>query len=79
MTKHTIIAWKCKTENCGQLHAAKYLGEKDKIQAARIPIKKFHHVTIECPKCGQSHDYFPQEIRYVELDAPPPPQFRDLL
>ena len=77
---HVVLVWHCKGDNCDQIHAAKYLGEKSKIQGTITKLDaRGKSFAILCPKCGQRRWYHPEEITYVELDAPPPPEFRPII
>lgn len=80
MAIHLIIGWRCKGKNCGQFHAAKYLGEKDKIEGKVFNFKTpGNALLLRCPKCQEQHLYRIPELKNVELDAPPPPEFQPLL
>jgi hypothetical protein len=80
-TIHVILGWRCQTKDCGQFHFAKYLGEKSKIaEGSRMPLKaKGRIFSIYCPKCQQSHDYDPKNLRYMELPKAPTAGVQDKL
>lgn len=81
---HVLLGWRCKGkrqgEDCGQFHPAKYLGEKKQIEDKPISLHaRGKSFAIPCPECDERHWYHPEEMSYVELDAPPPPGFRSLI
>jgi hypothetical protein len=80
-TVHVIIGWRCKTEDCGMFHFAKYIGEKGKIpDGTAVPLNAAGRTYfVSCPKCHQRHGYDPKEIRYMEVVGPRPAGLQDLM
>jgi ssDNA-binding Zn-finger/Zn-ribbon topoisomerase 1 len=78
-SEHMYLGWACKTPSCEQFHMMKHLGEKGKVSGF-VPIAVAGKVfSIQCPKCGQRHDYRARELRQIDLPGPPPPGWKSLI
>ena len=73
---HLYLVFDCKTEGCDMKHVVKYLGEKGAIPA-NVPIAVPAPFVLECPKCKNPYNFWMDDLRQVEKDAPPPFGFQN--
>jgi predicted RNA-binding Zn-ribbon protein involved in translation (DUF1610 family) len=70
MTNHLYNVVDCKTPKCGNVLAVAYQG----LDIGQVEIREYVPTgfSYQCPKCGQTHRYDPDESRLERFPFPPP-------
>lgn len=62
------------------MHLAKHLGEKEKATGKKFPLATADKVfSVLCPNCTERRDYRSRDLRQIELEGPPPREWKDLI
>lgn len=69
-TMHVYIVVGCKTPECCEVHKLKYLGPKGHSRAEQVELHISCPLTIDCPRCRESYDYFDWQARFRQVELP---------